>query len=145
MNFILKWSNLSINQISDKSEHFQFFRKLAIFTQNISQNSLYLKFFEENEKKVIEFYFRMVWSTYKPSFKQIGAFSILYIYLLYIYIYIKIEKIKILKIQKKTAPTCLLSRPVYSTPWYIYIINIYINFKMLRFVSNSVYKWIRPF
>ena len=42
--FVLEWSNLPTNQISDKLEHFQFFRKIAIFTKNISQNSLYLNF-----------------------------------------------------------------------------------------------------
>ena len=42
---VLEWSDLPTNQISDKSEHFKFFRKIAIFTQNISQNSLYLDFF----------------------------------------------------------------------------------------------------
>ena len=45
--FVLESSDLPTNQISDKSEHFKFFRKIAIFTQNISQNSLYLDFFGE--------------------------------------------------------------------------------------------------
>ena len=58
--FVLKWSHQPINKISEKSVRFQFFRKIAIFTQNISQNSLYLDFFGGKMKKDFEFYFRMV-------------------------------------------------------------------------------------
>ena len=32
--FFLEWSDLPKNQISDKPEYFEFFRKIAILTQN---------------------------------------------------------------------------------------------------------------
>ena len=58
--FVLEWSELPTKKFQINLSILNFFRKIDIFTQNISQNSLYLNFFGENEKKVIEFYFRMV-------------------------------------------------------------------------------------
>ena len=49
---LLEWWDLPINQISDWSEHFNFFRKIAIFTQKINIIFIIHIYLFKNRKKV---------------------------------------------------------------------------------------------